>query len=285
LGVLRHFAEEEVVEVLGAAHVLPPQAVRLWNRRGDGQVDPPELRDVALGPMPPLLASHPEEANARARMPADERRLAEEEECSIRDRGRAWPGQDQAESAEQVLGAPATEDRGTEEATDEIQIQIQIIEGRLGADPLLVPDAPVGFLARIDDLLWLAHDAVAHAVGKTVGLDHHGLGRKGHLQDEDLAAVEGGALGAAPDGRAKPALRDGQQFGDRLFRVAVPRGRAVVLDPEDEHAAVGVGEGGHAFCHEVPRLPASEGAPRLPGLVPERLELEELALLPLEERA
>ena len=64
-----------------------------------------------------------------------------------------------------------------------------------------------------------------------------------HLQDEELMTVHAYALRPAVNRRPQPAVEHGEEIQDGLFRIAVARQPAAVLDAEQEGAAVGVREG------------------------------------------
>lgn len=57
------------------------------------------------------------------------------------------------------------------------------------------------------------------------------------------------------------------------------RDSAVVLDSQDQNATLGVGKGGHIFCHLIAHTPSLPGARSLISLHKEGLTLEMLPFI------
>lgn len=214
-------------------------------------------------------------------MPAGHRHPREQQQRRVGDPPAARRSLDEPVSFEDLLDRARSERRPREQVSS--QIEIEVIDRRLGANPLLVSDPAIRLFPPVDHLLGLADHLVAHPVRKAVAFHHHGLCRHGHVERQDPVPFEDEPVDATGNWGAQTPRRHGEEVLDGLVGVVVTRGGTVVLDAQEKQPAVGVGEGRDVLGDRVSdRAPGQQ--PWRGGLaIPDRLELEELPFLSREQ--
>ncbi len=247
-------------------------------RRLDGHF---KLAHVAVLSVSALGAVHAKHADPGPRMPAHEGPLGEQQQGGIGHSHPAASGQDQAKLAQRIFRRPVTIDGTGKEIAS--QIKIKVVQRCFRLHPAVVTHGPVSLFPLVDHFLRLQPNLVADAVRKSVTLDHYGLGFDVHFDDDDLLVAQHAPLVSNRHCRTKPAVRHGQEFGDCLLGITVPRRGTVVVHAQQQRTAVRVGKSRDVLGDDVSHSPALDDLPRSASQVPERLELLKLTLVLLEK--
>ncbi len=126
---------------------------------------------------------------------------------------------------------------------------------------------------------------VTNAIRKPVPNKHHRLGIRGYLKDQNFFSVNEDPLHHAADRRAQPSFRHRKQFIKNLPRISVSGRSAIVINTQQERAAISVGKRGNAFSHKVACFTPLQESWWIAGMIPKRFKFQELALFVIQKRS